>query len=250
MSSFDIFKPVTTSPQRIAELEEIMADAYDVLRETALVIHYNDDPRFIKKMRNDWKTGKLSLHNRPQTLQALQAINNIESEVLASFIKCSTEMCKAFYFANRKTKIGLTIDDLYNEAACAIYDAMYTFKGGNRFSTYCVYCIKNHLIEVLRKENNLANSNHRVEFDDESIKRVPAPHNDNITELADLSSLVNQIDLTPTEENVVKWVLTGDPDWRKKMADGVDGKPMSKAWVSAAYVSLSKKLKEVALQAA
>jgi DNA-directed RNA polymerase specialized sigma subunit len=113
-----------------------------------------DKPR-IKRLRDDFKSGEITLRYNPEARNALLEIISLESKVLAAYIKMCNELCAAFHHSHPELQSTIGYTDYLQEAAWAIYDATYTYNGSTEFSTYCYRCVKNQLITFVRKQRSL-----------------------------------------------------------------------------------------------
>lgn len=135
-----------------SELSITLAKCHGSLYRAA--IENYDKPR-IKRMRDDFKSGKITLRYNPEARNALLEVMSLESRVLAAYIKMCNELCSAFHHSHPELQSVIGYTDYLQEAAWAIYDAAYTYNGTTEFSTYCYWCVKNQLITFVRKQRSL-----------------------------------------------------------------------------------------------
>jgi len=148
-----LIQPVDLTEHRKQELACVMADAHRHLKRAAK--RHNTD---IRSLRSDWRTGlcdfKTDWHFKTdwQARDSMQNLERIEHEVIAGYIRMAHSLCEAFYYAHSRCSPGISVDDFVQEAACAIFNAMYTYDGSTEFSTYCYGAIKNQLVDFIRHD--------------------------------------------------------------------------------------------------
>lgn len=141
-------RAIDLTDEEKAELSSQLAGAYKSLR-LAAIENYNT-PR-IKRMRDDFKSGKITLRYNAAARRAMLLVMSLESRVLSAYIKMCNELCAAFHHSHLELQGSIGYSDYLQEAAWAIYDAAYTYNGSTEFSTYCFWCVKNQLISYIRK---------------------------------------------------------------------------------------------------
>lgn len=140
MADFGLLEPICLDNDQIKILEKEMADGFAILRECSGKFYKFAN---VKKLRDEYKSGDLDLSSEPIALLALCNLQSLEKKIIAGFIK----LAKSVWNYN------LDIGDCVQECALGIYDAMYTYNGSVRFSTYVTTIMKNRIISILRKEN-------------------------------------------------------------------------------------------------
>lgn len=150
---FGLYKPILPSEKEVSELESKMAHAYGVLSHCAIEWFNFAN---IKKLRNQYKKGLMPTLNtsNPRAKRVLDELISLETHIISCFIKLGAKMCMRHYKAGKR-RIGLQYVDYVNECAFAIYDAMYTFNGKHKFTTYSTWCMKNRLIDFARQEDSI-----------------------------------------------------------------------------------------------
>ena len=155
MLELSMFAPVELSDSEKRSLEKQMADAF-ALFEKASIKEYGFAN--VKKLRNDYKKGQIKLDD--ETRSAMDGIIAIEQRIVSGYIKMSIDLCVKF-----RERYGITSSDYLQEAAMAIYDAIYMYNGKTRFSTYSFWCMKNRMLDFHRDEKE------NITFND-AVKKV------------------------------------------------------------------------------
>ena len=153
MIDFGLYKPRIPSQEEVSELETKMTYAHEVLSHCA--IEWFNFPN-VKKLRNNYKKGQMpSLRtSNARAKRVLDELISLETDIISCFIKLGTKMCMRHFKCGRN-RIGVQFTDYVNECAFAIYDAMYTYNGKSKFTTYSQWCMKNRLVDFVRKEDTV-----------------------------------------------------------------------------------------------
>jgi RNA polymerase sigma factor (sigma-70 family) len=139
-----IYEPVDLTEDEKKVLEQQLADGFKVLNQASIDVYGFAN---VKKLRNEYKNGTVKLSGKvKQTIDQLIAV---EKRVIAGYIRMASKLC-----GKSRKRYGITVCDYLQEAAMAIYDAMYLYNGQNRFSTYAFWCIKNRIVDFYRSEND------------------------------------------------------------------------------------------------
>ena len=142
-----LYSPAELNEEHKARLQETMAACYPMLRSAAKANYGKFE---IRRLRNEFRKG-VDLQLTRQEHDALETLRAIEPTVLSGWILVSRYLCRAFYLAERR--LGISMADYYQEAAVAIYNAIYSYCDSNiEFSTLAYWAIKNQLIDFIRKE--------------------------------------------------------------------------------------------------
>lgn len=142
-----IYSPVELAEDEKLEIESKLAASFKVLKKASTKLYGFAN---IKKLRNEYKNGQVQLDDRSKN--AMDQIIGLEKRVLSGYIRMAAKPCR-----KSRNRYGLSVADYLQEAAMAIYDAMYLYNGKTRFSTYAFWCIKNRIVDFYRNESrNLA----------------------------------------------------------------------------------------------
>lgn len=151
MQELSDYSPLNLSETDKQHFETMMAKAFEVFQRAALE-RYNFTN--VKKLRDEYKSQSSSNRNMlwadPQAQKMMQWMIAHEQQIIAAYIRISNDLCSAFALA--KADAGPSYEDYLQEAAVAIYDAMYQYNGSTKFSTYVHWVIKNRLITFRRSE--------------------------------------------------------------------------------------------------
>ena len=214
MDDLTIYTPIDLEPQRVESLQHTMAAAFAVLKAAA-VEKYGFAK--VKRLRDDYKAGRIDLQFNPRAKRILCEMAGLECEVVLGYIRVGTELCRSFA-ASSDARPGVTIGDYIQEAAQAIYDAMYTYNGENEFSTFVYWCVKNRLISFVRSEERAAKAKQRQRIDKEDVMAL-AVHDKPQNEYDDMRVAVAEADLDSMERELVAAHLRGDVGYRKHLTE-------------------------------
>lgn len=151
-SEFLAYNPTTLSEQEKSEIEQMMEKSYKVLSKVAAEVYGFAN---IKKLRDEYRRNSNMLAAHPEAQTLINWMISNESRIMSGYIGVARKPCLSFSKAKENHNIA-SFSDLVQEAAMAIYDAMYQYNGSTKFSTYVTWCIKNRLIDSTRK-NQRAN---------------------------------------------------------------------------------------------
>lgn len=146
---YGAIQPIDLKDGEKEKLESFMAKAFVTLSAEAKERY--GFPHVLR-LRNDYKLGRCNLRRSPDAKGVMERLSLIEERVLAGYIKVGHALFTAFATNGSERRPGVTECDFIQEGAHAVFDAMYTYNGENRFSTYVYYCVKNRLINFSRKE--------------------------------------------------------------------------------------------------
>lgn len=245
MDDLQIYTPIDLPPERVASLQQTMAAAFVAL-SAAAVEKYGFAK--VKRLRDEYKSRKIDLQFNPRAKRILREMAGLECEIIRGFIRVGTELCRSFA-ASTDARPGVTLGDYVQEAAQAIYDAMYTYNGENEFSTFVYWCVKNRLITFVRSEERAAKAKQRQRIDKEDVLALAVhdkPHDD---EAEDMRQAVVEANLTPMERLLIAGHLSGDKDYRKKIIESSDtknpttGQPYTRQRLSQIFIEACEKIK-------
>lgn len=148
-------KAIDLSQGRKAELASLMAESYAHLSKFAEANATN-----IKEIRTRHRTGKVKY--KADVRETLQKLEQIETEVICGYIKIAYSLCEAFYYSRRKQAPGTSVSDYLQEAAFAIFEAIYRFDGAVEFATYVHRCVKNRLVDYCRTDRMFSQIGRRL----------------------------------------------------------------------------------------
>lgn len=224
-------KPVNLTDEQKFELEFIMLCSFEVLSEEAKMLGVSK----IVKLRDDFKKGKISLSQ--DAVIAIENMKDIEEITIAAFIKLGNSLYNSF------AKVVST-EDCVQEGMLAIYDAMYTYNGSNRFSTYANCCIKNRVIALYRVEAKKEQNIHVMCMDefgnDEDVVAK---------EFELMRETIKITPLNPLERTIVEGKLLRGRDFTNDFMESPEsikpstGKRMTRQRVSQIYIKACEKLK-------
>lgn len=235
MNSFGTIPIFDLSENQIIELEKIMARAYSVLASCAQK-HYQFPN--IKKLRDEFRQGKIDLSTESEAIACLQEMRSIEERVIGGFIR----LC-AFLPKHRI----LDKNDIVQECVLVIYDNMYCFDGRGKFSTFILFCMTNRIVDCTRKELR------RIGYFNE-LKRRYVGEEDNVTmkrkrvgeeRLQLMKELIAQGNLTDLQRDLVVAHLERDLHFRSNCTEinPKTNKPYSKAYYSQEFIKACDQLR-------
>lgn len=143
MKELAIYEPVELTEIEKTDIEKRLSEAYKILEKTSLDLYNFAN---IKKLRNEYKNGTIQLSGDVKS--AIDDVISLEKRVISGYIRMSVKLCR-----KSRKRYGITAGDYFQEAAMAIYDAMYLYNGKTRFSTYAFWCFKNRIIDFYKKES-------------------------------------------------------------------------------------------------
>lgn len=244
MEDLRVYTPIDLRPDRVESLQRTMAAAFVAL-SAAAVEKYGFAK--VKKLRDEYKSGRIDLQFNPRAKRILSEMASLECEVIRGFIRVGTDLCRSFA-ASSDARPGVTLGDYIQEAAQAIYDAMYTYNGENEFSTFVYWCVKNRLISFVRSEERAAKAKQRQRIDKEDVLAL-AVHDKPQNEDDDMRAAVAEANLTPMERLLIAGHLSGDKDYRKKIIESPDhknpatGLPYTRQRLSQIFIEACEKIK-------
>jgi DNA-directed RNA polymerase specialized sigma24 family protein len=158
VSDYGTITPIDVPEDQKLELESFMAKAFGTLlaaaNERASNLQVMADATRVLRLRDDFKKGRCNLRRSPDAAGVMKRLIEIEQTVIAGFIRVGHSLFVAFDTHGAEQRPGVIFGDYVQEGSHGIYDAMYTFSGEGRFSTYAYYCMKNRLSSFVRKEEN------------------------------------------------------------------------------------------------
>lgn len=150
MRELAAYEPIKLSAETKKDYESKMAEAYVAFQRAAAERYSFSN---IKKLRDEYKSHKSAGQNilwaDPAARKMMEWFCSHEQEIISAYICIAHDLCSAFAYANDS---GPSYADYLQEAAVAIYDAMYQYDGSTQFSTYAHWCIKNRLSTFRRSE--------------------------------------------------------------------------------------------------
>jgi DNA-directed RNA polymerase specialized sigma24 family protein len=182
ISSFD---PVVLSDEVKSEIEAQMTKAFHVFKRASVEKYGFAD---IKKLRNSYKACNRSkdfFWCDPQAKKMMDWVIENEQLILSGYIRIAHKLCEAFNY-NGDSRPGVSYADYLQEAAMAIYDAMYMFNGKNCFTTYIYYAIKNRLISFIKHEDRLSGISDGVRKLQSQLKAIMSKEHCSIERALDL----------------------------------------------------------------
>lgn len=141
MIDYGVYQPQQLSSEEVSHLEKLMSDSFQVLRGCAAKFYKFED---VKRLRNEYRTGKIDLSSSPDAKQTLDLLQQNETRIISGFIKLAVQFIKRF---------NVDMSEGLQESANIIYNSMYTYTGADRFSTYVSSCIRNRRIDLFRSED-------------------------------------------------------------------------------------------------
>ena len=118
----------------------------------------------VLRLRDDFKKGRCNLRRSPDARGVMEQLIKIEERIIHGYILVGHSLFMAFDKDNVQKRSGTVFLDYVQEGLMAIYEAMYTFNGKNRFSTYVYSCIKHRLISFVRNNDGLIGSAKALHF--------------------------------------------------------------------------------------
>jgi DNA-directed RNA polymerase specialized sigma subunit len=146
---YGTIQPIDLTDGEKEKLESFMAKAFVTLSAEAKERY--GFPHVLR-LRNDYKLGRCNLRRSPDAKGVMEQLSLMEERIMSGYIKVGHALFTAFSTNGSERRPGVTDCDFIQEGAHAIFDAMYTYNGKNRFSTYVYYCVKNRLVSFSRKE--------------------------------------------------------------------------------------------------
>ena len=145
MADFGTIKPIILEEAEKMSLEHFMAKAFQTLSDESEERHGESH---VLRLRNDYKVGRCNLRRSPDAAGVMEKMIEIELTIIAGFIRVGHGLYSAFETP------GVTYGDCVSLGSHAIYDAMYTFDGSTRFTTYAYRCIKNRILTFVKNEES------------------------------------------------------------------------------------------------
>lgn len=140
-----IMEIVELTEEQKVDLEAALAHRHFLLKKAAEQILGEDSPAAIKRLRR--------VPDLPETvIRIIEEINEMAPQVDAQYIRVVLPLVKAYHVLTAQKCKGLEEDDFLQEAHIAIFDAMFTYNGRTRFSTYVYHCVKRHLASSQNQE--------------------------------------------------------------------------------------------------
>ena len=242
MDDLQVYTPIELRPERVESLQRTMAAAFVAL-SAAAVEKYGFAK--VKRLRDEYKSRKIDLQFNPRAKRFMNEMAGLECEIIRGFIRVGTDLCRSFA-ASSEARPGVTMGDYVQEAAQAIYDAMYTYNGENEFSTFVYWCVKNRLISFVRSEERAAKSKQRQRIDREDVLAL-AVHDKLYNEDDDMRMAVAEADLTPMERLLIAGHLSGDKNYRKRIIEThknpATGLPYIRQRLSQIFIEACEKIK-------
>jgi RNA polymerase sigma factor (sigma-70 family) len=227
MEPLNLIKPVDLTETQKAELHESMVQANLLLKPLA---HKMFGDRGLRKLRDEVRAGRVKLSASERA--CVQRVMDNEGLILAGYIRVVAPLVRSFHLSTKQD-----VDDLWQEAALGIYDAIYSFDGRTEFSTYSYSAVKNRLIR-LRKE--------KLRSLDEDDKRIDPV--DKTSEIAkrvlDMLDVIESCPLDVNERSLIEYCLKdGESGWQSRWAHQVQ---KSKQWANIVYKSAKAKIAKAA----
>lgn len=166
-------------------------------------------PVKIIEFRDSYKKGNAIIPLEDDTRKILNEVISLESEILGSVTATGKKLSQAFF--DISSCPGLTFDDFMQEAAIAVYDAIYTYNGAVSFHTFAYKCIKSRLSSFLASEKTKARYSQH-ELSDYLVKNKLNQNDgdkENIRRML-LQAIEITTDLTDLERKLVMAILDGD----------------------------------------
>lgn len=152
MQELMYYDPIDLPPAESEKLYALFAQSFPVLSAAARELY--DFPN-VKKLRNDYKGGKITLRYNPRAKQVLDRLVAVERRTISAHIRLGVSLCNSYdHYSHQRP--GVTCEDYLQCCAEAIYDAMYTYNGERQFSTYAVECMRHRMIDFVRAEERAA----------------------------------------------------------------------------------------------
>lgn len=232
METLDLIKPVELTADQKAELHDLMVQANSILKPLAQKMF---GERGLRKLRNEVRAGRVELSASEAV--CIQRVVANEGLILAGYIRVATQLVKAFYLRTKQD-----MDDLWQEAAMGIYDAIYSFDGRNEFSTYVYYSVKNRLIKVRKNPECSLDSEDFPELADKSAEPKRT-----ILDVYDVRTVLAKCSLSVQEREVIDYYLQDAEDgWQCRWAGKIH---LTKQRVHQIYKSAKAKIARCAVAA-
>jgi RNA polymerase sigma factor (sigma-70 family) len=149
-----LYAPVKLTEEQKKDFERRLSTAFKILKKASVEIYNFAN---IKKLRNEYKNGTIQLSGRAKL--AIDDLIELEKLAVSGYIGMAKKICKTF-----QKSYGISVSDYLQEAAFAIYDAMYLYNGKTRFSTYAFWSIRNRILDFYRNESKEIAFNDAVEL--------------------------------------------------------------------------------------
>jgi RNA polymerase sigma factor (sigma-70 family) len=147
--------PRILSEDEKEELAAIMKKAAGIIQIAAKRFELS-----IKSFRIKFFKGELEITDEER--QAINTIKGIEITALEGYCRLAYVIARKFYRKDLEAKSGAILDDYLQEGMAAISDAIFSYDGSTKFSTYITWSIRNRLILYVRNDQSLSPVKRRV----------------------------------------------------------------------------------------
>lgn len=240
---------VKLTNEETAAYEQIMAEAQLPLQNAAQQLYEDSSPKSVKELRNLYRRLPWAVVDK-DAVAALERLRDIETTVIGAYIRMGAELAFAFHGGHKQN--GVDEEEFLLEARMAIWDAIYTYTGVQKFSTYVYWCIKNRLITFTRSVLLHSGVNHRQVGEHtiyrlHEIKDVPASEPaEESEETQQMRQILAETELTPLERGLVEAHLNQDREYRSRLCETTNpttGDPYTRQALSQTFLKACKKLK-------
>jgi len=255
---FGVIQPVTLTKERKEFLEEMMVRVYRSLRSVLTLAFQRDIfPSELKRLRDEHLryqgTDQDPLLKFRNTAALVAQLRELESEILAAYVRVPYEWCTKYEYTNRDAFPEVGLEDYQSQAEMAIWDAMYTFDGSQQFSTFVYCCVRNYLVNYVRK---LSRRREVMSHLGQKTLSLVAREDNDLSGLESMREAVATADLTPIERELIEAHLDGKRGYRsqlerEKRINPDTGRPYTRAWLGQIFKNACEKCQQtLALRAA
>lgn len=204
MSDPGIMPVVELSPEEVDEQQQVINACNTILRKAAKKVYGHSTPLFVRELRDQYRKDPKSLGKLGKKIRSpLEEMHSREETIIAAYIRMAKELCTSFHITYRHSLPGLDLAEYMAVARCAIWEAMYSYTGSNKLSTYVYHCIKNALISMCRKESTKEKLSETIRNRYWDFFRDPNAEEEAEEHPLDLRKAIEQAGLTKTERQVI-----------------------------------------------
>lgn len=145
---------IELSPLEEQEILGTMSDCHRILTQKCVEFGFVS----IRHLRAEYfklRKHKLGKGTQPfdhETRTTLDRMRSLEPKLLAAFVLMIHKFANSFYTSFRDSRPQLDKEDYEQEAAWALFDAIYLHNGSTRLSTYFYHAIKRRLCGFVEKQ--------------------------------------------------------------------------------------------------
>ena len=169
--------------------------------------------RSLRKMRDEVRAGKVDLP--PKESEQLNALMRSEELIIAGYIRIAAPLVKSFSFTAK-----FEHEDLWQEAALVVYNAIYSFDGSSEFSTYVYWTVKNHFLSKVKSQKKCVQTvSGLTTKDGKEIDIAVNPACDLAVKVQEAQEFIKNAPLTDRERETIDYCLKdGDEGWQTRFA--------------------------------